>query len=156
MKCWVFILILMVAGISGFLLSLYIQHQKSAPALKYIQPELVLHNPVSFVSTLKHDPNAGEKIYLQYCSSCHSNNPIIPVNAPTIGNKKAWNKYINWSMKKLLSTADNGIKAMPARGGCFECSDDLIKQAILYMLRKTKVTPAESLDHKPLLSPKKQ
>ncbi|EKD91700.1 MAG: Cytochrome c5 [uncultured bacterium] len=134
MKRWVVIVVFFIAGISGFLISLYVQHANKLNSKKYIQSEIVLHDPLSFVSQIKNDPKAGEKIYFQYCASCHNSNPIIPVHAPSIANKKAWKKYRHWSMKKLLKKVNAGIKAMPARGGCFECSDALLIKAIKYML----------------------
>ena len=148
MNRWIIISIFVFAGILGFSLSLYIHHKNFQSG----EPELVLHDPVSFVAQLKNDPKAGEKIFIQYCSSCHNDNPVIPLNAPAKGNQKAWKKYQNWSMQKLLNTADNGIKGMPARGGCFECSDELLQQAIGYLM----ATPASSSNHKPSPNLEKQ
>jgi len=38
-------------------------------------------------------------------------------------------------MDTLLKMTIQGVGAMPARGGCFECSDGQLKEAIIYMLK---------------------
>lgn len=92
------------------------------------------HHPQEFVQGLKDDPHAGEKIYQQFCSNCHAQKPIIPVGAPAIGDEKAWVKRLSKGQKTLLENTLNGYGVMPARGGCFECSDEQIQMAINYIL----------------------
>jgi cytochrome c5 len=86
------------------------------------------HHPVDFIEKVKNKPHEAEKIYQAFCKNCHAPNPLIPVGAPRIG------KADDWQGRKLLlehTIAGKGI--MPARGGCFECSDEQLQKAIEYM-----------------------
>ena len=98
----------------------------------------VAHYPLTFVMQLKNDPHAGQKIFAEYCSVCHSPNPEIPVHAPRIGYKQDWLKFKKMSVDDLFKLATIGYGAMPARGGCFECTDQQLKQAMQYILDNTK------------------
>lgn len=95
------------------------------------------HHPQEFVSRLKDDPNAGEKIYQQFCSNCHAQKPIIPVGAPALGDEKQWINRLTKGQKILLDNTLNGYGVMPARGGCFECSDEQIQMSINYILNSS-------------------
>ena len=92
------------------------------------------HYPLSFIAQLKGDPNAGQKVFMHYCVSCHAQDPIVPVNAPRIGIAADWTKINTYSMKVIMNDTFLGNKQMPARGGCFECSDELLTQTIHYIL----------------------
>jgi cytochrome c5 len=92
------------------------------------------HYPTLFVNQLHGDPKAGEKIYKEYCASCHAPEPIIDVRAPAMNNPKDWQSRRQIGLDNLLTITVKGIGAMPARGGCFECSDDQLKATIAYML----------------------
>ena len=48
---------------------------------------------------------------------------------------EAWAKAekVAGGVSSLLSNAINGIRSMPAKGTCMECSDDEISVAIEYM-----------------------
>lgn len=129
------IFILLLSGVLGFVVSWY--HHKSliAPTAQGMQ---TFHYPTLFVNQLLGDKNAGEKIYTEYCSSCHSPNPVIDINAPATGNEKAWHFRRQLGIDALLKTTINGKGAMPARGGCFECSDDQLRAAIQYMLHPAR------------------
>lgn len=92
------------------------------------------HYPISFIDQLKGDPHAGEKIFAAYCHSCHAIHPIIPIHAPRINDRKAWLVIQKQGLKQLTKIAAKGIAAMPARGGCFECSDAQLTMTIRYMI----------------------
>jgi cytochrome c5 len=123
--------LLILSGILGFGISLYLHKASSAPVVLSLQ---TVHNPVSFVQQLKGDPQAGKKIYKEYCASCHAGTPVIDVNAPKLNDKAAWEKWQKTSEDVLLARTIKGVNAMPARGGCFECSDDDVRKAIQYMV----------------------
>ena len=131
--------ILLASGVLGFLTSLLGRH-----VLQQINIEngarivRVVHHPVSFVAQIKGDPRAGEKIYKEFCASCHSTEPAINVNAPRIDERKIWNQYKKRGIDVLLQTTITGVGAMPARGGCFECSDAQLREAIEYILQWNK------------------
>jgi cytochrome c5 len=127
-------LTLLIAAIAGFGTS-YLFHS-TAPA-DDIETSHIAHYPLTFVMQLKNDPNAGKKIYKEYCSACHANNPIIPLHAPRIGHPEDWVKFKNMNEDNLFKLAAIGYNAMPARGGCFECTDQQLKLAIKYLLNKS-------------------
>lgn len=94
------------------------------------------HHPQEFLAALKHDPRAAEKIYQQFCANCHALHPLIPLGAPRIGDKKAWQQRLTKGQALLLQHTLNGLGLMPARGGCFECSDEQIQMVINYMIKQ--------------------
>lgn len=96
------------------------------------------HHPQEFLNSIQHDKNAPEKIYQHYCVLCHDKNPRIPVGAPRLGVKTDWELRRKKGIDGLYKTIDKGIGAMPARGGCFECSDSLLKDTIQYMLKSSE------------------
>lgn len=124
----IIVLLLGLSGASGFLLSLYVHHD-------HPQTIKISHSPTSFVKQIKGDKDAGRKIFNEFCASCHSSEPVIGVNAPRINDKKRWEAYGKLGMSALLKLTIQGRGAMPARGGCFECSDEQLKEAVVYMLK---------------------
>jgi cytochrome c5 len=128
------VIILIISGASGFSVSWYHNISSPAPATPATQ---TLHYPTVFVDQLKGDKQAGEKIYIEYCSSCHNSPPVIDVKAPLVTDKKAWLLRRQQGMATLLKNTINGKAAMPARGGCFECSDEQLRATIQYMLDLT-------------------
>lgn len=132
-------LILFISGLAGFVVSLY-RHAPSPMLDPHVQTIETFHYPVSFVKQLQGDPAAGKKIFRQFCMTCHGHPPIIAIQAPQIGDQKAWAARRNLGMKTLLDITVKGIGAMPARGGCFECSDQQLIEAIHYILKQTGVS----------------
>lgn len=118
-----------LSGLSGFALSLYVHSSRTT-----LTP--TFHQPVTFVKQLAGDAHAGEKIFKEFCATCHAPTPQINVGAPRIGDKKRWERLGKMGMINLLHTTIKGRGAMPARGGCFECSDAQLQETIAYMLRK--------------------
>lgn len=130
------IFILLLSGVLGFGLSWY--HYQSVvpePAIPVMQ---TVHNPMSFLASLQGDPQAGKKIFKLYCATCHNPQPLIDVHAPLISDKKAWSIRRQLGLDALLKITQHGVGAMPARGGCFECSDEQLRMTIQYMLNKTQ------------------
>lgn len=130
------ITVLLLSGLAGFLLSLYL-HQETPP-LSDVRLIQTFHRPAIFVKQLVGDRDAGRKIFKEFCASCHDKQPIIDVNAPRIGDKQAWLVRRKWGLKVLSNLTMTGVGAMPARGGCFECSDDQLNLAIQYILDKSR------------------
>lgn len=134
--------ILLLSGIIGFCLSFFF-HQPSSENNLVLTPPVdvqitqTTHTPYSFVNQIRNDPDAGRKIFKEFCTSCHGKEPIIDVPAPRIGDKKAWKVRKNGGMKMLLKMTTEGVGAMPARGGCFECSDNQLEEAIKYILKNS-------------------
>jgi len=128
------LLLLLVSGLFGFITSLYVHRDRNVSSNNNVQVIQTFHYPATFVKQLKGDPRAGEKIYKEFCATCHAKQPIVDVHAPLIGDKKAWDIRQKMGMPALLKLTIHGVGAMPARGGCFECSDEQLKETIRYLM----------------------
>jgi cytochrome c5 len=95
------------------------------------------HHPQEFLQSIKGSKDEGMKIVRHFCSSCHATKPMIELGAPKIKNQNDWASRIKKGIGVLLSHTEEGFNAMPARGGCFECSDEQLRLAILAMLAET-------------------
>lgn len=75
---------------------------------------------------------SGEAVFNQYCTACHTTGLL---GAPKKGDLAGWQAKEKEAggFNKMLSNAINGIKSMPPRGTCMNCSDDEISVAIEYM-----------------------
>lgn len=133
---------LIVSGLSGFFISLILHSGNVMPGPAGMTSDVQLietfHYPTTFVKQLKGDPEAGHKIFNQYCVSCHGNPPVIDIEAPRIHDKKAWKTREKMGMQTLMKLTTTGVGAMPARGGCFECSDAQLRETIQYILRESR------------------
>ena len=96
------------------------------------------HHPQAFLTQIAGSKTQGAQIVAHYCAMCHSPTPLIPVGAPPMGDKAAWSARMKSGMDVLFHHADEGLNAMPARGGCFECTDKQLMLAILALLPNTK------------------
>lgn len=96
------------------------------------------HHPQEFLQKIHNTENEGEQIYQHFCSNCHAPSPVIPLGAPRLNTPEDWKRRLKQGMDKLILHTNEGINAMPPRGGCFECTDEQLKAAILYMLPKLK------------------
>lgn len=141
MKNFFVFLIIGLSGLVGFLVSLHFHPQKNMlpnAAQKDVQLIETFHSPVNFVKQLEGDPSAGEKIFHEFCESCHAPVPLIDVHAPRVNDYQAWQFRKKMGVPALLKITINGAAAMPARGGCFECSDAQLQQAIEYILNQSE------------------
>ena len=135
-KKLIIILILILSGALGFSLSYY--RYLSPSPVSDVQTIQTFHYPNSFVNQLHNDPQAGEKIFKEFCSTCHRQQPLIDVHAPRIGDKAAWKFRRQLSLDVLLAVTVKGVGAMPSRGGCFECSDEQLRETIRYILNHSE------------------
>ena len=101
-----------------------------------ITSQAASHHPQDFLKKIEGSKTEGEQIVQHYCAMCHAEKPVIQLGAPTIGQKEAWEPRIKQGIDVLLKHSDEGLNAMPARGGCFECSDHQLLLAISAMLPK--------------------
>ncbi|MFO1379834.1 MAG: c-type cytochrome [Chitinivorax sp.] len=88
----------------------------------------------------------GEQVFTAICVSCHGTGAA---GAPKVGDNAAWAPRLSQGMATLLDHATKGFKAMPARGGSPDLTDDEVARAIAYMgnksggsLTEPKVAPA--------------
>lgn len=94
------------------------------------------HHPQAFAKALKQEKDPGAKVYQQFCANCHATDPLVPLNAPRFREKSDWQARLKQSSDLMFKHVNEGLNLMPARGGCFECTDDELKAAIQYLLPK--------------------
>lgn len=79
--------------------------------------------------------DAGMKRYTSTCYLCHDTGAS---GAPKLGNKADWAPRVSKGNDTLYEHSVKGFNAMPAKGGCLNCSDEEIKMTVDYMLQKSK------------------
>ena len=74
----------------------------------------------------------GEAVYGQFCTACHS---VGVLGAPKTGDSAAWESRLAaaGSFDDLVTSAINGVGAMPANGTCGDCSREEIHAAVEHM-----------------------
>lgn len=77
----------------------------------------------------------GKSVYENTCAGCHGSGIA---GAPVFGNKAAWDKISKQGMETIFAHAIKGFNAMPPKGGDTSLSDDSVKDAVKYMLEKSK------------------
>lgn len=75
-----------------------------------------------------------EDLYKSACLACHTTGAA---GAPKIGDVAAWNARLGKGVDALVTSAINGIGAMPPRGGS-QFDDAQIKAAVEYILDNSK------------------
>lgn len=84
-------------------------------------------------------PKTGKELFQQTCSACHG---AGIAGAPKAGDKAAWGPRIDKGMPTLYEHAEKGFQGssgvMPAKGGRPDVPDDLVKQAVDYMVGMAK------------------
>lgn len=96
------------------------------------------HHPIAELQKIKGHADAGKQIYQRFCSTCHADHPTIPLGAPRLHDKANWAVRQKKGMAGMLHLTAVGFNRMPPRGGCFECDDELLKEAIEYMLQEAR------------------
>ena len=96
------------------------------------------HHPEDFLASIRGQPHEGQKIVQHFCSSCHAPKPLIQIGAPRMGVQQDWENRVKQGLQVLFEHTAAGYHAMPARGGCFECSDKQLKKAIKVLLSSDK------------------
>jgi len=92
------------------------------------------HRPQAFLNGVKGKADEGKQIVDHFCAVCHAFKPQISVGAPRQGVELEWQMRIKQGLSGLLEHTEEGLNAMPARGGCFECSDAQLVKAILALV----------------------
>lgn len=96
------------------------------------------HKPQQFLKQIAGKADEGAQIVVHYCINCHGETPLIPLAAPTMHSEKAWELRLKQDFDTIFDHSDLGFNAMPARGGCFECSDQQLLLAILALIPKNE------------------
>ncbi len=78
------------------------------------------------------EARTGEAVYGQFCTACHS---VGILGAPKTGDTAAWEARLAaaGSLDDLVTSAINGVRAMPANGTCADCTRDEIQTAVQHM-----------------------
>lgn len=77
----------------------------------------------------------GKAIYDTKCFACHASGVA---GAPKLGDKTAWAPRIKQGDAVLLQNATKGLRAMPPKGTCMDCTDGEMKAAISYIVSQAK------------------
>ena len=80
------------------------------------------------------DHERGEAVYRETCAACHDTGVL---NAPRIGDRKAWKPLIAEGQRMLTRTATKGIRQMPPRGGNPGLSDRDVALAVVYLVNES-------------------
>ncbi len=75
-------------------------------------------------------PRTGEQVYQGACFACHATGAL---DAPKKGDAAAWKPRLAQGLETLHKHAIDGIRSMPPRGTCGDCSDDELLNAIKFM-----------------------
>jgi len=79
------------------------------------------------------EPRAAEDIYNKACITCHA---AGVAGAPKLGDTEAWAPRLAQGMDLLYTHAIEGIRGMPPRGLCMDCTDDELKATVDYMVEQ--------------------
>lgn len=77
-----------------------------------------------------HAPKSGEEVVKAVCSMCHGAGLM---GSPKIGDADQWGPRASQGYDTLVKNAINGIRAMPARGGNPDLTDEEVAAAVKYM-----------------------
>ncbi len=94
------------------------------------------HKPQAFLDSIAGSKTEGQEIVQHYCATCHAAHPLIPLGAPRMGFASDWTGRLQQGASVLFQHTSEGYGAMPARGGCFECSDEQLKLAIAVLISR--------------------
>ena len=87
------------------------------------------------VAAVAAGPRSGDAVYTAACVACHD---AGVAGAPKTGVAADWTARIAQGADTLVLHAINGIRGMPPRGTCMNCSDEEIKLAVEYMVAKSQ------------------
>tara|TARA_R110000868_G_scaffold41417_1_gene141637 strand:- start:542 stop:943 length:402 start_codon:yes stop_codon:yes gene_type:complete len=80
-------------------------------------------------------PRSGKDVYTSKCATCHATGAA---GAPKLGDAAAWSPRIGKGIEVLYTSSIKGFNGMPAKGLCFDCSDDELKASVDYMVENSK------------------
>jgi len=76
-----------------------------------------------------------EATFAATCAACHN---AGVANAPKMNDAAAWNTRMEKGMDAVMVNVTNGLNAMPAKGLCFNCTDDDLKAVVEFMYAKSQ------------------
>lgn len=72
----------------------------------------------------------GQDVYDTNCKVCHG---LPNSGAPQSGQLSDWQERSAKGMDTMLNNVMDGVQAMPAMGGCFDCTENDFRQLITFM-----------------------
>ena len=81
-------------------------------------------------SDTKSVPKELIALYQRSCISCHLSGAA---GAPKTHDVAAWEPKLEKGMEAVLANINNGLNAMPAKGLCFDCSDEQFEALVHFM-----------------------
>ncbi len=96
--------------------------------------EQLRDNMTMAASTAASANQTPAQMYQAACLACHTTGAA---GAPKIGEPAAWQERLAKGMDSLVTSAVNGIGAMPPRGGS-QLTDDQIREVVEYILAESK------------------
>lgn len=89
---------------------------------------------IALICTAAMAARTGQEVYVQHCAMCHQSGAM---GAPVYGTS-VWAELAEEGLDMLVKDAIRGKKSMPPRGGCGDCSDQEIRDAVKYMMDSAK------------------
>ena len=106
--------------------------ERLAPAGEVtLEGDVVAAAPVASNS----EPRSGQAVYDSKCFTCHATGAA---GAPKVGVAGDWTDRLTQGVETLYSNAIQGIRGMPSKGLCMDCSDTEINAAVDYMLENSQ------------------
>lgn len=68
--------------------------------------------------------------YMRTCFACHNAGVS---GAPRPNDADAWNERMEKGMEAVMQIVINGVNAMPAKGLCFDCTNEDLQAVVQYM-----------------------
>ena len=101
-------------------------------AVFFISVGIADQKPSIDLAQLSDGFNAEQK-YMASCFACHSTGAA---GAPKVGEGMAeeWEPRLEKGLDAVVANAINGINTMPAKGLCFDCTDDDLRALVEYMI----------------------
>ena len=89
-------------------------------------------NSSKAVSTTPVGERSGQEIYQTYCFACHDRGVI---GAPKFGSEASLARLQNKPIAEVLRNTERGIRAMPRKGTCLDCTPEELEKAVNYLLQ---------------------
>ncbi len=74
---------------------------------------------------------SGQEVYDRFCFACHTTGAA---GAPRKGAPGDWTERLTQGMDTLWAHTKDGIRGMPPKGTCMDCSDDELRASLDLLL----------------------
>jgi len=97
--------------------------------------------PVEDTRSAAAGPPDPETTYRRFCYSCHTSGAA---GAPRLGDPEAWAPRVAQGWETLFDHTLNGLRGMPPRGLCRQCSDEELDAVLRWMLAQSGGLPPDA------------